>query len=206
MRFFTHLRKTSCSGPILRARGLESVDLARYRVIHFATHAFLPSELNCRTEPLIAVSAVPGAPNAADAFIGLSDILGLKLDADLVVLSACNTAGPAGAGTGDSLSGLARAFFFAGARGLLVTHWSLDDSAGPLLMALTFTPGGGAPDTAEDLRQAKLTMIQKVGARPGAGNTFFTHPYAWAPFVLIGDGIRGGDAVTTQMPGAAPRS
>jgi CHAT domain-containing protein len=188
-----------------RAR-LESADLARYRIIHLATHAFLPSELNCRTEPLIAVSAVPGAPNAADAFIGLSDILGLKFDADLVVLSACNTAGPAGAGTGDSLSGLARAFFFAGARGLLVTHWSLDDSAGPLLMALTFTPSGGTPDTAEDLRQAKLTMIQKVGARPGAGNAFFTHPFAWAPFVLIGDGIRGGDAATSQMPGSAPRS
>lgn len=188
-----------------RAR-LESMDLTRYRIIHLATHAFLPSELNCRTEPLIAVSAVPGAPNVADAFIGLSDILGLKLDADLVVLSACNTAGPAGAGTGDSLSGLARAFFFAGARGLLVTHWSLDDNAGPLLTALTFTPSGGTQDTAEDLRQAKLTMIQKVGARPGAGNAFFTHPFAWAPFVLIGDGIRGAAAASSKVAGAASPS
>jgi CHAT domain-containing protein len=188
-----------------RAR-LESMDLTRYRIIHLATHAFLPSELNCRTEPLIAVSAVPGAPNVADAFIGLSDILGLKLDADLVVLSACNTAGPAGAGTGDSLSGLARAFFFAGARGLLVTHWSLDDNAGPLLTALTFTPSGSTADTAEDLRQAKLTMIQKVGARPGAGYTFFTHPFAWAPFVLIGDGIRSGATASAEVTGAAPRS
>jgi CHAT domain-containing protein len=187
-----------------RAR-LESMDLMPYRIVHLATHAFLPSELNCRTEPLIAVSAVPSAPNAADAFIGLSDILGLKLDADLVVLSACNTAGPAGAGTGDSLSGLARAFFFAGARGLLVTHWSLDDNAGPLLTALTFTPSGGVADTAEDLREAKLTMIQKVGARPGAGNAFFTHPFAWAPFVLIGDGIRGA-AATSEVAGSAPRS
>ena len=188
-----------------RAR-LESMDLARYRIIHLATHAFLPSELNCRTEPLIAVSAVPGAPNAADSFIGLSDILGLKLDADLVVLSACNTAGTTGAGTGDSLSGLARAFFFAGARGLLVTHWSLDDNAGPLLTALAFTPSGATPDTAEDLREAKLTMIQKVGARPGPGNAFFTHPFAWAPFVLIGDGIRGGAAAPAKVAGTAPPS
>jgi CHAT domain-containing protein len=185
-----------------RAR-LAAMDLTRYRVVHLATHAFLPTELNCRTEPLIAVSATAGAPDAGDAFIGLTDILGLKLDADLVLLSACNTAGPAGANGGDSLSGLARAFFFAGARGLLVTHWSLDDTAGPLLTALTFTPAGAAADTAEDLRQAKVTMIQKVGARAGAGNAFFTHPYAWAPFILVGDGIH--PAATSQAPVTAQK-
>jgi len=184
---------------------LTSMDLTRYRVVHLATHAFLPSELNCRTEPLIAVSTNSAAANAADAFIGLSDILGMKLDADLVLLSACNTAGPAGANTGDRLSGLARAFFFAGARGLLVTHWSLDDTAGPLLTALTFTPSGAAPDTAEDLRQAKVTMIQKVGARPGAGSAFFTHPFAWAPFILVGDGLRPPAPATSQAPAAAQR-
>jgi CHAT domain-containing protein len=135
----------------------------------------------------------------------LSDILGMKLDADLVLLSACNTAGPAGANAGDSLSGLARAFFFAGARGLLVTHWSLDDAAGPLLTALSFTPTGATPDTAMDLQAAKVTMIQKVGARPGAGNAFFTHPYAWAPFILVGDGIRATAPATSQAPTAMPR-
>jgi CHAT domain-containing protein len=176
------------------------MDLTRYRIIHLATHAFLPTELNCRTEPLIAVSAPAGAPDASSAFIGLSDILGMKLDADLVLLSACNTAGPAGANGGDSLSGLARAFFFAGARGLLVTHWSLDDAAGPLLTALAFTPVGASADTAEDLRAAKVTMIQKVGARPGAGNAFFTHPYAWAPFILVGDGIRASAPATSEAP------
>lgn len=184
---------------------LQTMDLTRYRVVHLATHAFLPTELNCRTEPLIAVSAPAGAANASDAFIGLSDILGMKLDADLVLLSACNTAGPAGANAGDSLSGLARAFFFAGARGLLVTHWSLDDAAGPLLTALSFTPTGAAPDTAMDLQAAKVTMIQKVGARPGAGNAFFTHPYAWAPFILVGDGIRATAPATSQAPTAVPR-
>jgi CHAT domain-containing protein len=189
-------------GDFTRAH-IASMDLTRYRIVHLATHAFLPSELNCRTEPLIAVSAAVGAPDASAAFMGLSDILALKLDANLVVLSACNTAGPAGAVTGDSLSGLARAFFFAGARGLLVTHWSLDDTAGPLLAALTFTPSGSAPDTAEDLREAKLALIQKVGARPGANSAFFTHPYAWAPFVLIGDGLRNPGAA--QAATVAPK-
>jgi CHAT domain-containing protein len=182
---------------------LSSMDLTRFRIVHLATHAFLPTDLHCRTEPLIAVSAAPGAANAADAFLGLADVLALKLDADLVLLSACNTARPTGTGTaavggGDSLSGLARAFFFAGARGLLVTHWSLDDTAGPLLTALSLTPGGANADSAEDLRQAKLTMIRKVGARPGAGNAVFTHPYAWAPFVLVGDGLRSAAPATSE--------
>jgi CHAT domain-containing protein len=170
---------------------LTTSDLSQYRVIHLATHAFLPTELRCRPEPLIVVSTPKGAANANDSFLGLSDILALKLDANLVMLSACNTAGPSGATTGDSLSGLARAFFFAGARGLLVTHWSLDDSAGPLLTALAMTPHAGtAPDTATDLRAAKLAMIQKIGGKPGAEYLFYTHPYAWAPFILVGDGVR----------------
>jgi CHAT domain-containing protein len=181
-------------------------DLTRFRIVHLATHAILPSELRCRTEPLIVLSASPGAPNAGDAFLGLSDVLALKLDANLVLLSACNTAGPAGGGAGDSLSGLARAFFFAGARGLLVTHWSLDDTAGPLLTALSLTPAGAAPDSAEDLRQAKLAMIRKAGSRPGAGNAFFTHPFAWAPFVLVGDGMRSAAPATSEAAApAAPR-
>lgn len=177
-------------GPGFTKAKLTKTGLTQYRVIHLATHAFLPTELRCRPEPLIVLSATRGAANADDSFLGLADILALKLDANLVLLSACNTAGPAGATTGDSLSGLARAFFFAGARGLLVTHWSLDDSAGPLLTALTMTPSGPAQDTAADLRQAKLAMIRKVGGQPGGKYVFFTHPYAWAPFVLVGDGVR----------------
>jgi CHAT domain-containing protein len=165
-------------------------DLTQYRVIHLATHAFLPTELRCRPEPLIVLSTAKTAANVDDSFLGLSDILALKLDANLVMLSACNTAGPSGATTGDSLSGLARAFFFAGARGLLVTHWSLDDSAGPLLTALAMTPSGAAQDTAIDLRAAKLAMIRKVGGQAGGQYKFFTHPYAWAPFILVGDGVR----------------
>ena len=169
---------------------LTSMDLTKYRIVHLATHALLPSELRCRQEPLIALSADPSAPDASSAFLGLSEILSLKLDADLVLLSACNTAGPGTAGTGDSLSGLAKAFFFAGARGLMVTHWELEDTAGPVLTALTLSPWGAARDSVEDLRRAKLYMLVALGSKPGPGFAFFTHPFAWAPFVLIGDGIR----------------
>jgi len=169
---------------------LLGMDLTKNRIIHLATHAILPSELRCRSEPLIALSADPSSPNANSAFLGLSEVLSMKLDADLVLLSACNTAGPGTAGAGDALSGLAKAFFFAGARGLMVTHWELEDTAGPVLTALTLSPWTGAHDSAEDLRRAKLYMIVALGAKPGPSFAFFTHPFAWAPFVLIGDGIR----------------
>ncbi len=167
-----------------------SMDLTQFRIVHLATHALLPSELRCRSEPLIALSADPAASDASGAFLGLSEVLSLKLDADLVLLSACNTAGPGTAGTGDALSGLAKAFFFAGARGLMVTHWELEDTAGPVLTALTLSPWGGPRDSAADLRRAKLYMIVALGNKPGPSFAFFTHPFAWAPFVLIGDGIR----------------
>ncbi len=169
---------------------LTGMDLTKFRIVHLATHALLPSELRCRSEPLIALSADPNAPDASSAFLGLSEVLSMKLDADLVLLSACNTAGPGAAGTGDSLSGLAKAFFFAGARGLMVTHWELEDTAGPVLTALTLSPWGGPRDSAADLRRAKLYMIVALGSKPGPSFAFFTHPFAWAPFVLIGDGIR----------------
>jgi CHAT domain-containing protein len=175
-------------GADFTKKRLLGMDLTKYRIVHLATHALLPSELRCGSEPLIALSADPNAPDASSAFLGINEILSMKLDADLVLLSACNTAG-----AGDSLSGLAKAFFFAGARGLMVTHWELEDTAGPVLTALTLTSWGKARDSVADLRRAKLYMILSLGAKPGPSFAFFTHPFAWAPFVLIGDGIRPGN-------------
>jgi CHAT domain-containing protein len=164
---------------------IQATDFSRFRVVHFATHALLPTDLSCRPEPTIIVSADPKAANAESAFLGVDDILSLKLDANLVVLSACNT-GPSGKTTGDSLSGLARSFFFAGARGLLATHWALEDTTGPVLTALTLQSTSKGLDPVESLQQAKLELINVISRQ--AGGNSFTHPFAWAPFVLIGDG------------------
>jgi len=165
---------------------LTTTDLTQYQVIHLATHAFLPTDLHCLAEPLIIMSTARGAPNVDDSLLKLGDILALKLDANIVMLSACNTAGPSGATTGDSLSGLASAFFFAGARGLLVTHWSLDDDIAPLLVALALRPIGPARDSAADLQGAQVSLIQQRDQLPAR----YSHPYYWAPFVLVGDGVR----------------
>ena len=168
---------------------VQSMDLSKFRIVHFATHALLPTDLSCRSEPTIVVSPDAKSQNADSAFLNVNDILGLKLDANLVLLSACNT-GSNGQNTGDSLSGLARSFFFAGARGLLVTHWALSDLSGPVLTALTLEPSNGTEDTAEALQQAKLNLMHDVARKYGDQGNFYTHPFAWAPFVLIGDGAQ----------------
>jgi CHAT domain-containing protein len=175
-------------GPDFTAAALRQAQLDQYRVIHLATHALLPGELSCLPEPSIVVSPPAGARDAAASFIRASEVLGLKMDADLVVLSACNTGGPGGEGGGEALSGLARSFFYAGARGLLVTHWAVDDAASALLVADTLRRQGGGAASAASLRGAQLLILEEAGRRLPAA---FAHPYYWAPFALIGDGRRG---------------
>jgi len=182
---------------------LEGTDLKRYRVVHLATHAFLPTELRCLSQPSILMSAPPGADSAKDAFIASDEVQELKMDADLVIVSACNTAGPGGA-AGESLSGLARAFFFAGTRGLMVTHWSVDDDSAEFISAHTMLgmkPGATRKDTTLALRQAKLDRLMTAGT-PGGPSLVFSHPFAWAPFVLIGDGLRVAPTTAQANPPA----
>lgn len=159
--------------------------LADYRIVHFAAHAVLPAEIRCLAEPAILASA-PAGGTAASAFLPASEILGLTMDADLAILSACNSGGE-GSGAGESLSGLARAFFYAGARGLLVTHWSVDDTASALLVAETLRRlAAGSVRAAEALRAAQRSMIADAAA--GRLPAEFAHPFFWGGFALVGDG------------------
>ncbi|MDE2239631.1 MAG: CHAT domain-containing protein, partial [Rhodospirillales bacterium] len=106
---------------------VQKADLRNFQILHFATHALLPTDLPCQPEPAIVTSAPAGAKSANNALLTTSDVTGLKLDANLVVLSACNTGG--GEAGGEALSGLARSFFYAGARAMMVTQWSVNDAA-----------------------------------------------------------------------------
>ncbi len=174
-------------GDAFTKKRLAAPDLGQYRIVLLATHAFLPTNtLRCITEPAITVSPPPGASNAGDGFERVGDIEKLKLNADLVALSACDTAG---AGGGESLSGLARAFFLAGAHGLLVSHWSVVTGASVPLMIGTFGAGGGTRDSAQALRAAQLRLIESAGSSTQAPIEI-SHPNYWAAFVLIGDGVR----------------
>jgi CHAT domain-containing protein len=174
-------------GEAFTKERLAAPDLGQYRIVLLATHAFLPTNtLRCITEPAITVSAPPGAPNAGGEFERVRDVEKLKLNADLVALSACDTAG---AGGGESLSGLARAFFRAGAHGLLVSHWDVVTGASVPLMIGTFGAGGGTRDSAQALRAAQLRLIESAGSSTQAPIEI-SHPNYWAAFVLIGDGVR----------------
>jgi CHAT domain-containing protein len=158
-----------------------STDLSQYRIVAFATHGLLPGELRCQAEPALALTP-PATPSPADnGLLDASDIAQLRLDADWVVLSACNTAGPDGALGGESLSGLARAFFYAGARTLLVSHWAVASRPTVALTTGLFAQGAQTPTLgrAEALRRSQLTL---------ADTPETSHPAFWAPFVLVGDG------------------
>ena len=111
------------------------------------------------------------------------------------MLSACNTA--ADDGSGEALSGLARAFFYAGAASLLVSQWSVDDVATRVLMTEVFRRQADDPalPRAEALRQGMLAVMTRAQGK----TAYFAHPYAWAPFMLVGEGGRG-TAVRVRSP------
>ncbi len=174
-------------------------NLKPYRILHFATHGLLPAELLCESEPAIVTSAPTGAPNADGALLKASAIVGLDLDADLIILSACNSGGPGGSTAGESLSGLARAFFYAGTRSLLVTHWSVNDQAAAFLVADTLRRLRAAPNegVAAAMRGAELGMLAAAGHDLPAE---IAHPFFWAPFAVIGEpNVAGGRTVAAAM-------
>jgi len=175
-------------GAAFTAPAVQRADLSSYRVLHFATHALLPADLKCQTEPALVASAPPGAPDATDALLTASDVARLKLDTDLVILSACNSGGAeggSGQGSGESLSALARSFFYGGARALLVTHWEVSDQAATYVIADTLRRMKAEPgqDTASALRATQIELLHRAG---GSLPAAFAHPFYWAPFALIG--------------------
>lgn len=179
----------------LQARATEKTvletDLSKRRVVMFATHGLVPGDLDGLTQPALALTSPEVVPGGGDGFLTLDKVLGLKLDADWVVLSACNTASGDGAGT-EAVSGLGRAFFYAGGRALLASNWPVETVAARLLMTDLFRRQVAAPDMpkAEALRQSMLALMAGPGAMdPKTGKTdyFYAHPLFWAPFVVVGD-------------------
>lgn len=159
----------------------ESGLLAKKRVVAFATHGLMAEDLPYLTQPALALAATGDeGRNPLAPLLTLDDVMSLRLNADWVVLSACNTAAADGTAL-EALSGLARGFFYAGARSLLVTYWAVESRSAMLLTTATFSHHVANPGVrkAESLRQAMLATM----ARPG-----LWHPAYWAAYGLIGDG------------------
>ncbi len=187
-------------GQAFTADAVLKTKLKDYRILQFSTHALLPAELQCQAEPAIVTSAPANAASAAGALLPASEVVGLDLDADLVILSACNSGGPGGTSAGESLSGLARAFFYAGARSLAVTHWAVNDQVAAYLVADTLRRmrDNANLGIAGALRDAQLAMFAD------AGKTLppeIAHPFFGAPFSVIGEGGERLGAVPSQHAG-----
>jgi CHAT domain-containing protein len=180
-------------GKDANEKAVKSADLSGFKIVAFATHGLVPGELDGLTQPALALSAPSVSGAEGDGLLTMEEILSLKLDADWVVLSACNTGAGAGAGA-EAASGLGRAFFYAGTRALLVTNWSVhSQSAKDLITDLFKRQADDAKLTrGEALRQAMVALMDGKGFLDASGNTEFTyaHPLFWAPYTIIGDGGR----------------
>lgn len=152
------------------------------RFVVFSTHGLLATEVGDNAEPGLVFTPPKAATELDDGLLTASEVAGLKLTADLVALSACNTAASSGKAGAEGLSGLARAFFFAGARSLLVSHWAVSDAATSLLMQQTFD-NIQKGDIAGRARALQAAM--KAVRNEGTGQ--FVSPKYWAAFTLVGE-------------------
>lgn len=152
--------------------------LADRRLVAFATHGLMPGELPGVSKPALALA--PTSDATASPLLELDDVLALRLNAQAVLLSACNTA--AGEQGGAAMSGLVRGFFFAGSRSVLATHWAVETASAAALTSATFS--AKAP-RAEALRLAQVGMIEGT-----LGGGRWAHPFYWAGYALFGDPSR----------------
>jgi CHAT domain-containing protein/tetratricopeptide (TPR) repeat protein len=158
-------------------------ELQKKKVVVFATHGLMAGDLPHLTQPALALASTGNEDtDPLGALLTLDEVLNLKLNADWVILSACNTAAADGKAD-EALSGLARGFFYAGSRSLLVTHWAVESASAKELTTNTMKNYMANPTQrkAESLRQAMLTVMAKPQ---------FQHPAYWAPYALVGDGGR----------------
>jgi CHAT domain-containing protein len=167
--------------------------LDQYRVLYYATHGLLPGEKKCQTEPGLVLTPPPVTPKerALDGLLQASEISTLKLNADLVVLSACNTAGGSGRLGGEALSGLAEAFFYAGAKGMVVSHWQVPSEQTARLMTGMFVRIGRNFAESPAIALSKAQQELSTSAQTA-------HPYFWAAFTVVGDGGQTFDSSITS--------
>ena len=169
---------------------LDRHDLDQYRIVDFATHGLIaPPREGCPVQPALLTS-FGGAKS--DGLLSFGEIFNLKLDADLVILSACDTAAGASnaavraagldTGGGNALGGLVRAFIGAGGRLVVASHWPAPDDYNAtrrLFTGLFAAPPGTS--VAEAMRQAEVPLMDDAAT---------SHPFYWSGFAIIGDGAR----------------
>ena len=179
-------------GAAVTKQRVMKTDLSKTRIVAFATHGLLPGDFPGLSQPALALSAPAGKDadkEPLEALLTLEDVLQLKLDADWVVLSACNTASGDGQGA-EAVSGLGRGFFYAGSKALLVTHWSVDSESAKDLVSHTFASYSKDPAiTRAKALQGAMQFIRQTSAKDASGKPSYSqaHPLFWAPYALVGE-------------------
>lgn len=163
---------------------VKNIDLSRYRIVAFATHGLLSGEFLGLAEPALVLTPPKKASPSDDGLLTATEVARLSMNADWVLLSACNTAAPTGRAGAEGLSGLAKAFFYAGARALLVSHWWVHSDASVEITTTAVSEFAENPrrGRAEALRLSMQKMLEH-GTQPQ-----YAHPVYWAPFVTVGEG------------------
>jgi len=165
---------------------VKELDLSKYHILHFASHAVLGDKVSLASQPALVLSRVESGGKNKE-LLQFSDIFTLKLNADLVVLSACET-GLGQFRDGEGIVGLTRAFFYAGASSAVVSLWKVEDQSTALLMERFYQRLKGGQNKAEALRKAKLDIIgARVKLKSTGTEESLAAPFFWAPFVLVGD-------------------
>ncbi len=174
---------------------IKKTNLRDYGHIHFATHGILSGDIPYIQEPSLVLSLAGDPDN--DGFLRMSEILGLRLNADIVVLSACKTAlGRVVAGEG--IVGLSRAFMLTGAKSVIVSLWSVESESTAVLMRMFYAHLRAGKTKEEALRLAKQELRGgvfgshrerkiEVVPRKGKVESSSAHPFFWAPFILMGE-------------------
>ena len=194
LRNMAKILKADASSVWLQGQATETrvktMDLSRYRTLAFATHGALAGQISGAGEPGLLLTPPKVGTLEDDGYLSASEIAKLNLNADWVVLSACNTAAADGTPGAEGLSGMAKAFFYAGARSLLVSHWPVATEATVPLTTVMLKEYEAHPKRgkAQAQRKAILALMNTLG-RPE-----YAHPLYWAPFVVVGEGGAGARA------------
>jgi CHAT domain-containing protein len=171
---------------------VKTMNLSDRKVIAFATHALIPGDLDGLDQPALATSSPAVIGEAGDGLLTMEEILKLKLNADWVVLSACNTGAAEGQGA-EAISGIGKSFFYAGTRALLVTMWPVETTSARKLVTGIFQKQqeDKTLSRAQALRQSILNIIDEANLKNEVSGKIvsvsYAHPLFWAPFIIVGD-------------------
>ena len=158
---------------------VRDMDLSEANVIAFATHALVSNEIDNLFEPAIVLTPVDSNNPENDGLLLASEVSELNLNADIVLLSACNTASSFDESNSQGLSGLADSFFEAGAKSLLASYWSVISDSAVDITTRMFERTNTGKTYSHKHRESVLEILNEP-------NSYKSNPVYWAPFMVVG--------------------